>query len=236
MLRENDIFTILKSLSKHRLLFHSEADFQHALAWEIRALRPELNVRLEVPLVDPVGTIDLLVLDRQQRIGIELKFGRGPLACSPNGEAFRLAESPPPVIRYEFLQDLERLEAWTASGFLSQAFVLCLSNHPACWETQYRPTTQDQVRFHDGKVLQGMIGLDPRPRSGSTFPPIKLRAAYMCQWRDYSQVDTSRYGQFRFLLLAVIPTPLTPDVIELMPPSPLQPRTPPPTRQAAAPS
>jgi hypothetical protein len=32
-----EISDVLSSLAKQRLVFHSEADFQHAFAWEIHA-------------------------------------------------------------------------------------------------------------------------------------------------------------------------------------------------------
>jgi hypothetical protein len=38
---------ILGALALKRPIFHSEADFQHAVAWEIHSRRPELSVRLE---------------------------------------------------------------------------------------------------------------------------------------------------------------------------------------------
>jgi hypothetical protein len=37
----------LPSLSRERPIFHSEADFQHALAWHIHPRHPDTRVRLE---------------------------------------------------------------------------------------------------------------------------------------------------------------------------------------------
>jgi hypothetical protein len=44
-----DIKDIMGRLALERQLFHSEADFQHALAWKIHELRPLAKIRLEVP-------------------------------------------------------------------------------------------------------------------------------------------------------------------------------------------
>lgn len=44
-----DIEQVLKELAKKRPVFHSEADFQHALAWEIQITYPDANIRLEKP-------------------------------------------------------------------------------------------------------------------------------------------------------------------------------------------
>lgn len=45
----SDIHTVIKSLSQKRRIFHLESDFQFALAWEIKSLYPECDIRLEVP-------------------------------------------------------------------------------------------------------------------------------------------------------------------------------------------
>ncbi len=41
------INSFIKSLSKNRKIFVSEADFQFALAWEIKQNMPQAEVRLE---------------------------------------------------------------------------------------------------------------------------------------------------------------------------------------------
>ena len=42
-----DIHGLMSKLRKRRPIFHSEADFQHALAWEIHLANPSHQVRLE---------------------------------------------------------------------------------------------------------------------------------------------------------------------------------------------
>ena len=41
------ISSLIEDLSLLRPVFHSEADFQHALAWHIREVMPDCQVRLE---------------------------------------------------------------------------------------------------------------------------------------------------------------------------------------------
>jgi len=43
----NALQKVIHLLSKERPLFHSEADFQHALAWAIHKNYPDVEVRLE---------------------------------------------------------------------------------------------------------------------------------------------------------------------------------------------
>lgn len=42
-----DIAAALSALAAQRLVFHSERDFQHALAWQIQLNYPEAQIRLE---------------------------------------------------------------------------------------------------------------------------------------------------------------------------------------------
>ena len=42
-----DITHLMNELARYRPVFHSEADFQHALAWRIHEAMPDCEVRLE---------------------------------------------------------------------------------------------------------------------------------------------------------------------------------------------
>ena len=72
---------ILASLAKRRPIFHSEADFQHALAWEIQKQCPSANVRLEKRVsVDKTRLhLDLIVQSSSDEFVLELNTKRGPL-------------------------------------------------------------------------------------------------------------------------------------------------------------
>jgi hypothetical protein len=45
------IDAIMTSLAQSRPVFHAEADFQHAFAWELHKELPSAQVRLELPVV-----------------------------------------------------------------------------------------------------------------------------------------------------------------------------------------
>ena len=53
-----DISGLLIGLAQSRKVFHSEADFQHALAWHIHEAMPKSQIRLEV---------DVMQVERQRR-------------------------------------------------------------------------------------------------------------------------------------------------------------------------
>ena len=69
------ITTLMKDLSLERTIFHSEADFQHALACYIHKKMPDWQVRLEFkPIKDKKIYLDIWIRDRDRRIAIELKY------------------------------------------------------------------------------------------------------------------------------------------------------------------
>lgn len=191
----------MEELAVARPLFHSEADFQHALAWQLHCTYPKLQVRLEVPLA--FGTIDLLLAHEGDRLGVELKYGRGPLNCLIAGETYSLPEHPLPVVRYEFWQDVQRLEGGIRLGAFNRGVALCLSNHDLAWKVPTRRTTQDAIHFYEGRRATKVMALDERPRSGREFAPILLGREYDCRWSPYSAVSDCRFGVAKYLAILV---------------------------------
>ena len=94
-----DIDGLMASLADRRKVFHSEADFQHALAWQIHEAALESQVRLEVSVI-PVETqrVFLDIWPPVERIAIELKYVTRRLELVRNQESFALRDhsaSPP---------------------------------------------------------------------------------------------------------------------------------------------
>lgn len=71
-----DLHTVLNNLAKQRPVFHSEADFQHAVAWEIQKHLPDVTTRLEYPIsnLDHQMYLDIYVTQPNRLLAIELKF------------------------------------------------------------------------------------------------------------------------------------------------------------------
>ena len=72
-----DVHELLASLAAKRPVFHSEADFQHALAWEIHLAFPDAVVRLERPYRTGEGPrihLDLWVKGSDRTAVLELKY------------------------------------------------------------------------------------------------------------------------------------------------------------------
>ena len=97
-----DIDGLMAGLSKSRPIFHSEADFQHALAWQIHEEIPDCQVRLEFNLLPAQGK--RLYLDiwlRALGVAIELKYPTRKLELEWESEPFGL--------RNQAAQDIRRV-------------------------------------------------------------------------------------------------------------------------------
>ncbi len=109
---------IMSALAAQRPLFHSEADFQHAFAWEVQHCMPNAEVRLEYPWrqSDKSWYIDLWIRAPSDNIAVELKYKPQELAVTVNGESYGLKHhSAEDLARYDFVRDIRRLEKLVAA-------------------------------------------------------------------------------------------------------------------------
>ena len=111
-----DVDEIMSHLSERRPIFHSEADFQHELAWQLHD--KGYAVRLEYPYSykEPDGSspeketsgyrqaLDIWL--SKENIAIELKYPTRGLKCKDlEGESFELRDhGGQPLRRYDFFQ------------------------------------------------------------------------------------------------------------------------------------
>ena len=63
----------MDELARVRPVFHSEADFQHAFAWQLHSIYPDARIRLETR-PRPGVRLDVLALIDDQRVAVELKY------------------------------------------------------------------------------------------------------------------------------------------------------------------
>ena len=104
---------ILAALAKKRPIFHSEAEFQHALAWEIQQKLRDASLSLELPVEvkNQYLHMDIWATTPDEVLAIELKYKTRGLSVLVNGEEFFLKDHGAQDIgRYDFLKDVRRLE------------------------------------------------------------------------------------------------------------------------------
>ena len=84
-----DIHNLMSDLSQHRPIFHSEADFQFALAWRIHEVMSDCEIRLEFKPYPSVNMyLDIWI--QTAEIAIELKFPTQNLEAKRDNEHFAL--------------------------------------------------------------------------------------------------------------------------------------------------
>lgn len=195
----------MESLAGKRPIFHSEADFQHALAWEFQLAHPDAVIRLEQRVaLEPSVELDVMVSLEGRRIGIELKYLRRGMKAEVAGEVFTLATGADDHGRYFAIADLARLERLLAERAIDSGVLILLTNVANLWEPPLgrRRTLYEEFRVHDGHVLRGKMTwgqwgvVGGRPTPGE----ISLAGTYPLSWRNYSTVAGVT---FRYLLVAI---------------------------------
>lgn len=195
------------SLSTKRPIFHSEADFQHALAWEIQLAHPQASIRLEKRVATrPNIELDLLVHLDGARLGAELKYPRRGMVADVDGEHFMLSTGADDHSRYFAVEDLARLERLVAENAIDDGALVFLTNVSNVWAppSSRRAVLYDAFRIHDGQVLTGTLAWGewgaPGGRPSGAKGTVVLVGSYPLVWRDYSTVAGV---EFRYLVVGV---------------------------------
>ena len=205
-----DIDCLMQELSKSRPIFHSEADFQHALAWHVHNMMPNSQVRLEYPLRYDDNTMYLDIWLPQERIAIELKYPTRELELNRDSEHFRLVNhQAQPLRRYEFLKDVQRLERVLAERDASGGFAVLLTNDAYYWKSpirQWEKTIDGAFRLHQGRKVTGPLAWSEftgAGTKGSRHDLIAINGTYDLHWREYSKVSARENNEFRYLAVTV---------------------------------
>lgn len=201
-----DLENILKSLSSRRPIFHSEADFQHELAWEIHLADPTLNLRIELPFPGrSSGAIDLLVFNEMHSHAIELKYLTRKFVTNYQGEEFSLKHhSAQDLRRYDICRDIERMEEF-ASDPNRTASVIALTNDSYYWRS--RPsagTMAEAFNVSEGHTISGELKWAAHTGIGTMRNRERLivvLGSHLIGWKDYSNLGNN--GLFRYLYIPV---------------------------------
>jgi hypothetical protein len=206
-----DIERVLISLSDKRPIFHSEADLQHSLAWELREHYPDCQIRLETK-VHGAGTkvyLDILCEYQGRKYAIELKYKTLAFDCYMNGEPFFLSnQGAQDIGRYDVLKDIQRLEEMVVSGVADEGTLIFLTNDKSYYVEPIKETaTVDQdFRLHQGKVVAGQLRWGEQTGKGTMKnreAAIQLKGSYRMNWESYSKIDDTSRGEIRYLILPV---------------------------------
>ena len=199
---------VLTRLSRSRKVFHSEADFQFAFAWESKTMNPGLEVRLETH-PEPGVRLDLeLIEPGGGGAAIELKYMTRRWSGFDRGEEYALKNHGASDLRgYDVIKDIVRVERFVAARPGWTGLMVALTNEPGYWRSpgHGRVTNADAFRLYEGVALAGERRWGPK--TGGTArgreTPLALQNRYILSWMDYSTVDSSPAGTFRALVVPI---------------------------------
>ena len=212
----DDVVALLAELALERPVFHSEADFQHALAWQLQRRRPDARIRLETrPLDGQSIYLDLFAVMDDVRVAFELKYLVRALDVTIAGERFDLRnQGAHDVRRYDVVKDISRLERLVAAGAADVGFAIALANDPGYWTPGTKADSFDaDFRVFEGARLTGTRDWSSEASAGTTrgrTNPIELIAEHVVGWRDYSRVLSGTAGAFRYVALEITSSALQP--------------------------
>lgn len=205
-----EIHSILKSLAARRPVFHSEADFQHALAWEVQLSDPDANIRLEkqIAAAGPRVHLDLLVLGLGYEVAIELKYKTRAATVVHTDEGYFLRnQSAQDIGRHDFIKDIQRLESYVRTRPASIGYAVLLTNDRSYWSKSKKIDSVDsEFRVHEGRILRGGVTWGSKAAAGTKHKreaPIALDGTYEISWQDYSSHGVKHAEQFRYAALRV---------------------------------
>lgn len=212
---------VLKNLALSRPIFHSEADFQHALAWELQRWFPEARIRLEVRPERAIH-LDLLVTIGTHRTALELKHLSAAFHGSVLGEIFDIPKTGAhDICRYDVWKDVVRLEKLLADGFADDGWAIVLTSDGGYWRPGWKPDPIDAAfRLQEGRQVSGPLAWGDRAGTGTTRgreAELPVRGSYECRWAGFSQVDrTPQPLEVRYLALRAN-LPVAPPVVRERP-------------------
>jgi hypothetical protein len=210
LVSSHKIQTVLSRLAKKRPVFHSEADFQHALAWELQLESPDAQIRLEKQVATHGSRVylDLLFQSGDVEIAIEIKYKTRHGKFLYSGEEFALRnQSAQDIGRHDFIKDIQRLERYLQSHNNAVGFAVFLTNDQSYWnESKKSDAVDTEFRIHEGRVLHGCATWGAKASAGTKHKreePITLHGKYTMKWSNYSSLGNEANEQFRYVLLSV---------------------------------
>jgi len=207
-----DPIEVLKTLAARRPIFHSEADFQHALAWIIHEQHPNFKVRLEYrpSKLKQKTYVDIWLEHAGTICAIELKYKTRRLQVTVGEEPFDLLDqSAQDIARYDFCKDIGRIEALASAYPGLTGFAVLLTNDRGYWRKSGRDGNVDSAfRLHEAAKLSGRLEWAGHASAGTTkgrTDAICLVGEYSLNWMTYSKCGDRGNNEFRMAVANIGP-------------------------------
>lgn len=209
-----DLDSVLAELAVVRPVFHSEADFQLAFAWQVQQQDAAMQVRLETrPAVGVHLDLAFSRPDMGRTTAVELKYLTRLWSGIVGGERYELKNHGAQDIRaYDIVKDISRVEKFIFGAANADGAVIVLANDSSYWRPAKIDDTSNAAAFRvsEGVVLNGTRSWGPNTGFGTMKArelPLELAGRYELRWSDYSTLPLGGPGRnFRKLVVPVVPS------------------------------
>ena len=223
-----DMEKIIEKLQGKRQIFCSEADFQLEMAWVIKEMYHDAEVRLEyVPTFDDKMHIDILVFISNKWIPIELKYKtknskKEKMTDQITQEVFNLKNQGAKDINcYLYLKDIMRIESIKEQKIeiikgqeknnFKEGYAVFLTNDKTYLESpQNNDCVYKEFSLQHGITKHGELKWAEHAgdwtKKGGIEDPIILKGIYKMEWNEFSKVNEERKsdGTFYYLVTKII--------------------------------
>jgi len=203
-----DLHQIIKYLAKRRPIFHSEADFQHELAWEIHNEHQDANIRIEKPhnINGERRFIDIVAHLNEKTYFIELKYKTSETSIISGDELFNLKQQGAhDQGSYDFIKDIQRVEESAACHKNGKGFSVMLTNDSKYWtESKKETIIYRDFQLLESRKLKGELKWESHAGKGSIKNreyPIILSGTHEINWCPYS--SPQNINPFRYLIIPI---------------------------------
>jgi hypothetical protein len=208
-----DLEAALGELATLRPVFHSEADFQLALAWLVQQRDAAMLVRLETR---PAPGVHLDVAfarpDLARTTAVELKYLTRAWTGEVDGERYELKDHGAQDIRaYDVVKDVVRVEKFIAAQPGADGAVIVLANDPSYWRLAKVGDASNAAAFRvsEGVTLTGARAWGPNTGAGTMkgrIGALEVAGRYELRWADYSCLPGGARGaELRRLVIEIGP-------------------------------
>ena len=204
---EFDLQLVLDTLKKKRKIFVSEADFQLELAWEIKKAYKNAKVRLEYcPSFNPSLHLDILVIIDNQWYPIGLKYKKKGCEKIADGEYFNLKNDGARDIGcYLYLKDIQRIEKIQENvKEFKKGYTIMLTNDLCYTKEPGRDNSAYQAfSLAEDSIKTGTLNWKVGSKTGEApqvNKPIVLNGSYKMHWQEYSRLDDTNTGTFKYVI------------------------------------
>lgn len=203
-----DIIKVMTALpGDNRTIFTSEADFQFALAWEIKQLYPEYDIRLEEILDVGDGKhhfihVDIIIHDKDNKIiPIELKYCTKSAPVEDLDGFILKNQGAEDIRRYDFIKDIQRVESirnkHKNDGRFVCGYCIFLTNSERYWKPKKNreECIDKDFLIDEDSIISGKPKEWNRASSGTMKgreAPLKTDE-YEIVWEDYVKDKSLRY-------------------------------------------